>query len=352
MKCICLDRFSSVLLLAFCCIACCTPGVSMPPKATIPSGVNSQDILVDHETMARTRRIFGTHPNATSAAVFATYEEQLAARCCDFSVVEDRPFTGRVWIWNADLVTHNLAFLCLVDYVQVPCTPDAALVQFREFAAEEEILSPIEIHDLGEGLHDFGMLIIHEPYKNITAPDLKGRSKTGWVMPLSALFVGDSINTPVPHSVSPEPGPLLEGFGSLFYVSQQAELVEPHGGILIWLSESGDASEMIDFYLHFNDQDDLRAGRRMMAVMAFLNYQQVPLYASGQEYLPLYVQREPGTWQPIAVQIQAPSQPGVYEMIVVVRDYAHSRLTGEEHYFGLASTEISQLIKLEVKPVP
>ena len=321
-------------------------------NATIPPGVDSRDILVDYEAIARIHSTFGTASNAISTGIFATYEEQLATRCCDFSIASGRPFTGQIWIRNEDLVAHDMAFLCLMDYVQIPCTPNAADVQLREFAAEEEILSPIEIPDLGKGLHDFAVLVIHEPYQDIDAPDLGDRSETGRAMLLSALFVGDSTKAPEVDPVFPEPGPLLEGYGSLFFISKRAELVEPHGGILIWLSESSNSGEMIDFYLHFNDQDDPRTRRRMMAVMAFLNYEQVPIYINGQEHLPLYVQREPDTWQPLAVQIQAPSQPGVYEMLVVVRDYAHSRLTDEEHYFGPASTEHSQLIKLEVKPVP
>jgi len=68
-----------------------------------------------------------------------------------------------------------------------------------------------------------------------------------------------------------------------------------------------------------------------------------------ESHLPLYVQRITKTWQPVAVQIRAPDQPGIYELVIVARDYPHPRLEIDGEYIGNPITEISQLVRLEVK---
>jgi hypothetical protein len=170
------------------------------------------------------------------------------------------------------------------------------------------------------------------------------------------LYAGESAQSPYIELVFPTPKPILRGRESTFYISESAELVEKNGGILIWLTTHARQGEMIDFYIHFTYDEIQFPDDRPMAAMAFINYEQVPIYVDGKAHLPLYVQRKKGTWQSIAVQVRAPDQPGIYEFVIVVHDYAYPRLgkafttrdLDEYTYTNDTATEMSQLIRLEV----
>jgi len=87
------------------------------------------------------------------------------------------------------------------------------------------------------------------------------------------------------------------GHEGVFYISESADLVEENGGILIWLTARAEPGEMIDFYIHLNHDIGLFPDDRPMVAMAFIDYEQVPIYIDDEAHLPLYVQRKKETWQ-------------------------------------------------------
>jgi len=357
MKCTSILSHLPGLLLVLHIAAACTPGVSpgtygayVPPTATIPPDVDAKDIYIDYGTLETIRSIAEQHPGGVSAGFDATYDERFSNSFTAFHVASGEPFIGQAWIWNADPNPHDFAALCLLNYVQVPCTPESPSVHFQHFAANEEVSLPIELPELEDGIQDFEVLIVRDPYRDIDEPDLQHRSETFSISPNCLLYVGESTQPPDIERIFPDPKPALEGHGVMFFVSELADPLEQDGGILIWLSTSAEASEMIDFYIHLSGEDDLDPDDKTMAAMAFVDYEQVPLYVNGEPHLPLYMRRKTKTWQPVAVQIRAPDQPGVYELLVTVHDYAHSGLTKVgDQYVSDASTESSQLVRLEVK---
>jgi len=362
MKCTSILSHLPGLLLILCVAVACAPGIlsdahdsPVPATATVPSNVSAKDIYIDYETLETIRSIGEQHPGGVSAGFYATYDERFSDTFDAFHVANGEPFVGQARIWNADPNPHDFAALCLLNYVQVPCTPESPTPHFQHFAANEEVFLPIELPELEDGRQDFEMLIVRDPYRDIDEPDLQHRSETFSISPNCLLYVGESTQPPHIEQIFPTPKPILRGHDVMFFISELAEPLEEHGGILIWLSTSARPGEMIDFYIHFNGEETPFPDGRSMVAMAFIDYEQSPLYVNGKPHLPLYVRRKKGTWQPTAVQIRAPDQPGIYEFLVTVRDYAYPHLTKifttrtGEQYVNDASTESSQLIRLEVK---
>ena len=106
--------------------------------------------------------------------------------------------------------------------------------------------------------------------------------------------------------------------GDILTVSLNHELYDELGNIPQWIYAEGNGGDMLDFYLHFNsdarDEDD-----DIIAVAAFINYAQIPLYFHNEGYQPLYISREEGSWQIAPVSVRLPSAPDTYELVVVGR---------------------------------
>lgn len=355
-----------VLLIATTCAPEAPSGVgggdlSILATATIPADAGAEDIYVNPQGLEKLRSIAEQHPGGMSTSLKASYGERFSNSFDALHVASGEPFIGQGYIWNADSNAHDFVALCMIDYVQVPCTPESPVVQLRQLSGGEEVFWHVEIPELSNGLHDFAILVVKEPYKNIKAQDvetLQTRSRTSNLSPNYVLFVGESGQQPHVESVFPTPKPdsFLKGHQSMFYISQSAELVEENGGIFIWLTARAKPGEMIDFYIHFTGRIPPFPDGRPVVAMAFIDYEQVPIYVDGEAHLPLYVRRMKETWQPVAVQVRAPDQPGVYEFVVVAHDYAYPLLrktcntTGCEDYTYTNDTEtrMSQLIRLEV----
>jgi hypothetical protein len=106
---------------------------------------------------------------------------------------------------------------------------------------------------------------------------------------------------------SGQPGYESTAYG--FVASDLENPQGPQGGWFIWTGTRAKAGELFDLFLHFDSTQD-----RKYALVAFVDFRQVPIYVDGESRLPLYVQTRASTWHPMPVQIRAPGQPGRYEL--------------------------------------
>ncbi|MGH2544460.1 MAG: hypothetical protein ACRDIB_16840 [Ardenticatenaceae bacterium] len=271
-----------------------------------------------------------------------------------FYVEEDMPLLGQLWVVNSSDEAHDIVIMCLVDYVQTPCQPDGGGFSIRKFAPYEEFFMPVEIRDLDPGVHEFAFLIVRDPYHDINADQSRptGRSSPSEVLPFYTIYVGNQSHLPVISPIVPEMvRARLDRFGgNKIFVNKLPDLVEPpRNGAPAWLMEEAAPGEKIQSYLHFTEDTDPNPNSKNIVVMAFVDYVQVPLYADDQLHMPLYVKRQPDTFQTLPIAMQAPAKPGIYELIIVAQDYAHQRLSAQPKYFHYADHGSSSLIRLEVK---
>lgn len=317
---------------------------SRMPIATIPTGSQPGDMYT--ETLESARAIGLQHPNGVSSGLFASYGVQFENSFYSFHLDSRQAFVGRGWLLSSAHESHDFVVSCWVDYIQVSCHPDWEKQHYIRLESEEDILFPIIISGLTEGVHDVQFLAVRDPYVGIEMADLQERSETFTASPYRNLYVGTSNAPPKIESVAPVTKAPLPVLDVTFFISKKAKPVEAQG-VEVWLSETTSPNEFLDFYIHFNGQDD--PNDNLMAVMALVNYEQVPLYIDGMPHIPLYVQREARTWQPIAVQLRVPDKVGVYEMLIIVRSYAHQQIEVDGRYISNTSEYSSQRVRLRVQ---
>jgi len=292
------------------------------PLSTIPPGVDGDEIKGSApEVLEALHQIAQEHPGL-SFGISGTYAEQVAGTYDAFRVDENTPFVGQFRLWNAWLEGHEFALTCLVDQVQTPCVPDGPLIQLITLEASEEFLLPIEIHGLTRGLHDFSVTFWQDPYADADDPEADSRVfDADTYRARVSLLVGGDPTPPIITFDEPN-GQLSHGF-TWICVSQKRDPRDEYGGFPMITHLETSANELFDFYLHLNNKEDTSIN---FAVTAFLDYQQVPIYQDNVSHTPLYVHIPATTWQPIAVQVQAPAEPGSYEFIIVGTLFPLARL--------------------------
>ena len=318
--------------------------------ATIPADVDPQAIQqIDHATIsALAYDLAREHPGLISVTLYGTYEEQFRGLKETYHIDEGQSFLGQINIFNGDSQPHQIAVICLLNHVQTPCTPASHLFEQYEIDPMTEFQPPVELPPLTVGRHDFDALVVRDPFDDITESDLDSRSETVSLAATRNLYVGNLASPPDEiDTVYPPPNPGLQGYSSLFWVGELPGLIKPNGLIPVWLSSTVSPDEMVDFYIHLNGLDQPEG--KIITVTAFINYEQVPLYFEGKPYTPLFVEREARTWQPARVQVRAPHEPGIYELLIYGRAHAFEPIEIGRLVPLVIFSDVSQRIRLEVR---
>jgi hypothetical protein len=348
-------QFLFILLLICCLTACFRPSINTPnaaPEAisaatvTPPPGKTGDDINIDWETIEWTKSMAASHPGGMSVGVSAAYKNSYPAWRSTFYAASDDEFRANIFILNGDQQPRQIALICLLDHLQLPCTPDDSLEMVVELAANEYQLLPVTLRELTPGFHDFDVLAIRDPYVDIQADNLESRETTLDIYNYNNLLVDGLTDTPLVEAVVLETKQRSE-FDGLFYLSPTPDLVNDMGLIPYWLEWEGQAGELFDFYLHFSgpfDQDG-----EIISLKAFINYTQIPLYHEGEAQLPLYVQRKASHWQLLPVQIKLPEEPGVYEFYMAGRAATFQPLEWERSGNRSVAVEGSKRIRVIVR---
>lgn len=259
-------------------------------------------------------------------SIKGTYAAQVPGRNKQsYNVDEDTPFVGRFDLWHSYDVDREFVLICTLDHRQIPCAPGDPLRHRVTLAPFEHLEIPLETPALSRGRHDFSVTYWPDPYLDPEDPAADSR-----ILDFAtdrdrvSLFVGGD---PTPPRVEVErltaTGPSRElAFVNLHL---QEDPFGPYGGIeyLTHLQAAPDAS--VKFYVHLNNRLEANADMDV-TVTAFVDYRQVPLFRNGVPHTPLYVEVPAGTWQPVAVQLQAPSEPGLYELVVVGTLFPYARM--------------------------
>lgn len=315
------------------------------PIATVPPNVNPHDVYINQDTIEAIHSVGKQHPGGFSPVIFASYGERFQNAYSSYHTNTKEPFTGQLWVWNADTSAHTFAILCLMNYVQIPCSPIKSDVDILKLSANQEDFLPIELHSLTNGMHDFEALVVRDPYVGIETANSADRVETRGLPASANIYAGSVTNPPVIDSINPDRKAGII-WDKTFFISPLAEPHEDNGSVMVWLDETININETLEFYIHFGGDDDPE--NHILAVTAYINYKQVPLIVDEHERLPLYVQRQAKTWQHLKVGIRSPNELGIYELLIVVRTYPHTPFEVDSEYISKATTDFSQRIRLVV----
>lgn len=274
-----------------------------------PNSNPSRDIFIDeadYQNFILFRESFG----GITGGVFATYQEQFKKRVASFHVDQGKPFIGESFFWNGTGKAKEFAVSCLLDYVQVPCQPGDQAARITILEHNQELRLPVQI-SLEDGRHDLSFLIVADPFEDmqINQPD---RADTNAILNTYNIFTNNSIQKPR-YPVLQTTLQYKLPWVSPFIVSEQnQDLMNANGSMEVWLDGKGGPGEMLEFYLHFGlERIDLIPNHEMV-VMAFLDYEQIPIYVEDNPFLPLVVKHSPLLWESQRAQIKLPEEPGNY----------------------------------------
>jgi hypothetical protein len=287
------------------------------PTVTPPPGKSIRDINIDPNMVEWSLSMADSHPGGLGVGVYPAYQNSYPDWKSTYYGAVDSDFEANLFLLNGDDQTRQFAIICLLDHRQTPCAPDAAWEYLRTLEPEEFQFVPITLTNLMAGFHDLDFLVVRDPYVDILADNLTSRETTAAIYRYSNLLVDNNVRPPLIEPLSLITKQRAE-FDGLLYISQTPDLFDETGwSIPFWLEIEGEPGEMFDFYLHFSGPSDKEG--EVIAIMGFIDYQQIPLHHEGAAHIPLYVERRASQWEFLPVQMQLPLQPGVYEFFVVAR---------------------------------
>ncbi len=298
------------------------------PRSTVPPGVDPDAIRATSTEELATLQSLAREQGARAIGIHGTYAAQVPGAGGNrkaYYVEENAPFIGHFTIWHSYEETREFALICLLDHRQTPCAPGDALLQRVTLQPFERLIVSLETPALSRGLHDFSVTSWPDPYLDHEDPTADSR-----VLDFAtdrdrvSLFVGSD---PTPPEIEVERLTGTQPFRELgyLYVNSQEDPFDTYGGVEITSHLQAAPNVPVEFYIHLNNWLETNADMDV-AVTAFVDYRQVPLLRNGAPHTPLYVEVPAGTWQPVAVQLQAPSEPGLYELVVVGTLFPYARL--------------------------
>lgn len=330
-------------------LAQCAKGV---PQGQAPLGHPSPPSSMNYaahidDRLELSRRIMQQHPNGTATLIYSAPSEEKAGSDSTYRVETGRPFFGQFWLLNAyQDQPHAFAISCLLDYIQVPCAVNEPASYIKSLDPMEELLLTLEIPVSQEGLHDLVILSVKDAFRDRDDENAYSRTVNNPKSSRVNLLVGGLSTPPTPPIENVAALPAIGRLGGGFLVSPLAQPLEGQRRTAAWTHDTVQANELFDFYVHLANPlpDPLD-----LAVLAFIDYEQVPIYRQGEPRTPLYVKSHAGVWQPVSAQVRAPSKPGIYEFMVVAMAEPFSRLEADSKYPIIASTRSSARIRLEVR---
>jgi hypothetical protein len=221
-------------------------------------------------------------------------------------------FRGFFWLLNQQPAEEYL-ITCLVDYQQVPCVFDGQqrLLYRVDMGDFEDQTVPFETPPLVPGFHDVALLAFAKP--NVHDLSRQYRFSTDFhylYAPRLVLLTGDepwqvpSIEYTITGTEPISRTVPLEGL----VVNREKQELE----IQAWLTQEVGAGEIIEYFVHMGNDT---GPSRTFAVMAFLDYEQIPL--DGAEQWVAYVSLPTGTRAVLPGNLVAPQEMGVHEFMVV-----------------------------------
>jgi len=259
---------------------------------------------VDLETVRQQMREgggFWTLLQATGAAGEQTYQ-----------VAAGEDFEAAFTIGNYEDTPAEMVFTCIVDFAQSPCAEgDTEIVRWLELGTYEDVTLEIQLPGLSEGLHDIILAMFFYPSEHSSDELFRCDSRFMYNYDRISLYVGDSLATPnlnaIPFAEPDEMGPM--GMHTYSVSKRGGEEWEE-----AWHLEEAAPGQVLEYYVTRNNPEAIAI---TYAFLGFLDFAQVPMSDEG---MALYGEVESGKRATIRAALNAPSEPGDHEFLVLVAD--------------------------------
>lgn len=211
---------------------------------------------------------------------------------------------------------------CLVDFMQLPCSPGAPLTQPVTLEYGQIAKLPIHIAGLEQGLHDLTVVFDRDLAEERDDPQAKARLHPKVMAIRASLAVGGDT-TPGIRSVQSLPIALHTTGLDGILLSTKAMPWDRYGGVQPETLIKVDPGQKMKLYLHLSNSQPVQVD---YALSAFLDHQQVPLVYRGQGYVPLHLSAKSQAMYVIPIEFTSPFQPGHYELVVYGEPFPQARM--------------------------
>jgi hypothetical protein len=306
-----------------------TPIPTLIPPGAIPEGVMPNALLLPTSD----RLPLPSGKSGGYMSFVGTWVNKASGDNSLFRVEMSSPFVGQFQLGAYYLDPIELLFTCMIDYVQTPCSPSTEVTQSISPSYGEDIVLPIKIADLEQGLHELTVIFWMDPYAYQDAPDSASRIDSQFQLNglRASLAVGGDTTTPdisyPTLSSSPSAAFGIDGV----VLSDKEDPLDERGAVQYTTYLVAQAGEPFNVFLHLNNRNHVGID---YAIVAFINYKQVPILLEGKTRLPLYTHVKARAWEVTSVEIVAPMEAGHYELQVVgiMLPYARMDLAGPDGY--------------------
>ena len=299
-------------------LAACQQNIAKPetlPDGTTTTGIGSDAIAIDEEAEREGAELMARHPGGIAVGFYGTNEEIMPNYYTTFRIQKEHPFVGEFRLRSGKLEEHSYIFLCLLDYLQIPCNPQADMTQlWKGVDLGDEVRIPLYFF-VGDGdFHDLVVLYQEDPY--LAGPIGSGSFQDRTLRDFNEMRANISVDgrTTSPSLLFIEPNG-QSGHGSIPYgcvVEEAPTNSDEHGGWRLLTETTAQAGDYFDLFLHFDGDTD-----RKHAVTAFIDFRQIPIYYDGELHTPLYVQTRAETLHILPIRFRAPDLPGNYELRII-----------------------------------
>lgn len=218
-------------------------------------------------------------------------------------------FSGWLRITNAMYGSNQYMVFALLDYKQQTFlfnnqTDKLHLVNLSKF---EDSFYYFQIDNISKGFHDFAIIVLLNPYEHSLKKEYRYSTDMAKMGDKRFnLFVGGVNNTPIKDSFDSMPCPSSYVLNGLL---ANKEACSPNA----WFSEEIDGMEKINYFINVgNDEEIIRS----FALMAFLDYEQIPLRLNDKE-LTTFGKLKKGEKRAFSANLTLPNEEGVHELMVI-----------------------------------
>jgi hypothetical protein len=229
-----------------------------------------------------------------------------------YRMPEHSSFRGLFYLLN-QRPAEDYLLTCLVDYHQVPCTFDGQQLLLYRVSIEGfgERTLPFATPPLAPGLHDLAVLAFAKPDVHDLSSEYRLSTDFSYLYtPRAVLLAGDEPWQPpsVEYTITgTRPTSATSPLEGLVINREEQELE-----IRAWFTQEVRSGETLEYFVHLGNDTGPSHTR---AVMAFLDYKQVPL--DGADQWVAYVSLPTGTRAILPGRLVAPREVGVHELVVV-----------------------------------
>ncbi len=283
----------------------------LTPAPTVTLSANAEQELVNIRAAAR---------DAQGGFLFYLDSPARTSNPQVLAIPEHQTLKGVALAGNYGVKEHDFSLLCIVDYAEVPCQPEASGGFQFHLASGEETRLALNLA-LDRGTHDLLFLTFYDPTNHSTEQSFRQDSRFLFSFYRVQVQVGGVTPRPQPSIVQrfSTKSDFQPGAG-VFTISRD-KFTDPSQAA--WHRQEITVGAPLNFFAAYSNPEQVT---RTVALMAFLDFKHVPWDSSRTTY---FAELDAGARADIEAHLSTPTAVGDHELVVVAVDNPFLDLAGE-----------------------